>query len=31
MDTLTTRIEDGYVVVDFRSYRTGVADKLETG
>jgi cytochrome b6-f complex iron-sulfur subunit/menaquinol-cytochrome c reductase iron-sulfur subunit len=31
LDALPTRIEDGFVVVDFRSYRTGTADQVETG
>ena len=31
LDTLPTRIEDGFVVVDFRIYRTGTADKVEIG
>jgi cytochrome b6-f complex iron-sulfur subunit/menaquinol-cytochrome c reductase iron-sulfur subunit len=30
MDTLATKIEDGFVVVDFRRFRIGVAEKVET-
>ncbi len=31
LDSLGTRVEDGFVLVDFRSYRTGTPDKVETG
>jgi cytochrome b6-f complex iron-sulfur subunit/menaquinol-cytochrome c reductase iron-sulfur subunit len=31
LDALDTKIEDGFVVVDFRSFRTGTPDKVETG
>jgi cytochrome b6-f complex iron-sulfur subunit/menaquinol-cytochrome c reductase iron-sulfur subunit len=30
MDSLATRIEDGFVAVDFRRFRIGVAEKVET-
>lgn len=30
MDTLETKIEDGFVTVDFRRFRIGVAEKVET-
>jgi cytochrome b6-f complex iron-sulfur subunit/menaquinol-cytochrome c reductase iron-sulfur subunit len=30
MDALATRIEDGFVVVDFRRFRIGIAEKVET-
>ena len=29
MDVLATRIEDGFVVVDFRRFRIGIAEKVE--
>jgi Rieske Fe-S protein len=31
MDRLTTKVEDGYVLVDFRNYRQGTPDKIEIG
>jgi hypothetical protein len=31
MDALETKIEDGVVLVDFKTYRTGTANKVETG
>lgn len=30
LDTLATRIEDGFVVVDFRRFRIGVPERVET-
>lgn len=30
MDTMATKIEDGFVAVDFRRFRIGVAEKTET-
>ena len=30
MDSLATKIEDGFVAVDFRRFRIGVAEKVET-
>jgi Rieske Fe-S protein len=30
MDTLESRIEDGFVAVDFRRFRIGVAEKVES-
>ena len=30
MDTMATKIEDGFVAVDFRRFRIGVAEKVET-
>jgi Rieske Fe-S protein len=30
MDTLATRIEEGFVAVDFRRFRIGVAEKVES-
>ena len=30
LDTLGTRVEDGFVAVDFRRFRIGVAEKAET-
>jgi len=30
MDTMATKIDDGFVVVDFRRFRIGVAEKVET-
>ena len=30
MDTMATKIEEGFVAVDFRRFRIGVADKVET-
>jgi menaquinol-cytochrome c reductase iron-sulfur subunit len=30
LDALATRIEDGFVAVDFRRFRIGIADKVET-
>lgn len=30
MDTMATKVEDGYVAVDFRRFRIGVAEKVET-
>jgi Rieske Fe-S protein len=29
LDSLATRIEDGFVAVDFRRFRIGVAEKVE--
>ena len=31
MDALETKIEDGVILVDFKTYRTGTANKVETG
>lgn len=31
MDTLATRVKDGWVEVDFRKFRQGTADKKESG
>lgn len=31
MDTLATRVKDGWVEVDFRKYRQGIAEKKEIG
>jgi menaquinol-cytochrome c reductase iron-sulfur subunit len=31
MDALDTKIEDGVILVDFKTYRTGTANKVETG
>lgn len=30
MDTMATKVEDGFVSVDFRRFRIGVAEKVET-
>lgn len=30
MDSMTTKIEDGFVAVDFRRFRTGIPEKVET-
>ena len=30
MDTMATKVEDGFVAVDFRRFRIGVAEKVET-
>ncbi|HVH47218.1 MAG TPA: Rieske (2Fe-2S) protein [Labilithrix sp.] len=30
LDVLETRVEDGHVVVDFRRFRIGIAEKVET-
>lgn len=30
MDRMATKVEDGYVAVDFRRFRIGVAEKVET-
>jgi cytochrome b6-f complex iron-sulfur subunit/menaquinol-cytochrome c reductase iron-sulfur subunit len=30
LDTLATKIEDGFVAVDFRRFRIGIAEKVET-
>ena len=31
LDSLATKVEDGYVLVDFRTYRQGTPDKTEIG
>jgi len=31
MDALATKVEEGFVVVDFRKYRTGTPEKVEIG
>jgi Rieske Fe-S protein len=31
LDTLDTRIEEGFVVVEFRRFRQGIADKVSVG